>query len=77
MKDIIQDLINQEVLKLNNYKREYAKYLKDELARVGEFANSNDIDNAIGNISRIGSNIAKCEGSIKSLDLLKNYSNMK
>jgi hypothetical protein len=65
--------LNQEVIKLNNYKREYAKYLKDELARIGELASSNDVDNMIGNVSRIGSNIAKCEGAIKGLELLRNY----
>ena len=69
-------ILERKINELDSYKKEYRRYLESEIIRVDRGFNSNDVDNTVGNLSRIGSNIAKCEGAIQLLEELNMYSDI-
>jgi len=72
---LIDIMLQNKKDKLIFHKQEYKRLLKnleDEVVRERNIT-STDIGNVITFLTRLESNISKCEGSIEDLEMLRNY----
>ena len=74
--EIIKNTLEAENKKLESYEQEYKKNLKNELDKKISINITTSIENLTTYLVCLLSNIAKCEGSIKNLNMLLSYLEM-